>query len=149
MQIHHAILLVRETCRFKHLSLTTEKTYTHWVRQYGLFLKTRKGTDSPPEAKMEAFLTHLAMEGVSASTQNQAFNALLFLYREALRVELGPVNALRAKRSLTLRDCPSPEEVQRLPAIAPRGRQSQEPLAELRERSRQEKLSSGFELWHR
>lgn len=114
MKIQHAIRLVRETCRFKHLSHTTEKTYAHWVRQYGFFLKSRKGPDSPPEAKMEAFLTHLAMEGVSASTQNQAFNALLFLYREALRVELGPVNALRARRSVTLRECPSPEEVQRL-----------------------------------
>jgi site-specific recombinase XerD len=51
---------------------------------------------------------------VSASTQNQAFNALLFLYRQCLKVDLGPVDALRAKRSATLRDCPSPHEVSRL-----------------------------------
>jgi len=51
-------------------------------------------------AEVEAFLTHLAVEGhVSASTQNQAFSALLFLYRNVLNQELGALDAVRAKRS--------------------------------------------------
>ena len=50
-------------------------------------------------AEAEAFLTHLAVkENVAASTQNQALNALLFLYREVLHQKLDPVEALRAKR---------------------------------------------------
>ena len=49
--------------------------------------------------EVEAFLTHLAVEEhVAASTQNQAFSALLFLCREVLHKDLGPVDALRAKR---------------------------------------------------
>ena len=48
---------------------------------------------------MEAFLTHLAEElNVAAATQNQALNALVFLYKEVLKLELGPLDALRAKR---------------------------------------------------
>jgi Phage integrase, N-terminal SAM-like domain len=90
------------------------KSYSHWVGRYGLFLKASQLRDPSAERKMEAFLTHLAVEGVSASTQNQAFNALLFLYRQCFKVELGPVDALRAKRAATLRECPSPDEVNRL-----------------------------------
>ena len=66
------------------------------------------------EQKLEAFLSRLAREGVSASTQNQAFNALLFFYREVLKQELGPVNSLRAKQPANPRHCPSQEDVRRL-----------------------------------
>ena len=98
MRIQDAILLTRTVCKRKHLSINTEKSYTHWVRHYGLFLQHRKGLENLPERKMESFLSHLASQGVAASTQNQAFNALLFFYREAMKVDLGPVNALRAKQ---------------------------------------------------
>jgi site-specific recombinase XerD len=114
MQIHDAILLVSETCNRQHLSVNTEKAYTHWVRRFGLFLKGGQFRSASPERKMEAFPTKLAGEGVSASTQNQAFNALLFFYREGLKLELGPVDALRAKRSATLRECPNRQDVDRL-----------------------------------
>ena len=86
MQIDDAICLVRETCRRQQLSLSTEKYYTHWIRRYGVFLQDGQFRHASPEAKMEAFLTRLAVEGVSASTQNQAFNALLFLYRQGFTV---------------------------------------------------------------
>lgn len=67
---------------------------------------------------MEGFLTMLAKDGVSASTQNQAFNALLFLYRDALKMEVGGVKSLRAKRPARIRDCPSRDDVSRLlPAL--------------------------------
>ena len=59
---------------------------------------------------MEGYLTALARNDVSASTQNQAFNAILFLYR-ALGVEVGNVKALRAKRPARIRDCPSRPDV--------------------------------------
>jgi hypothetical protein len=66
------------------------------------------------ERKIEAFLTNLATAGVSGSTQNQAFNALLFFYRQVLKQELGPVNSLRAKRPVHVRQAPTQDEVRRL-----------------------------------
>ena len=114
MNIPHAIRLVRETCVLRHFSFKTEKTYVHWLRRYGAFLKEAPGTALPTEKKIEAFLTRLAISGITGSTQNQAFNALLFFYRDVLKRELGPVDALRAKRPGTLRQCPSQEEVRQL-----------------------------------
>jgi site-specific recombinase XerD len=114
MQIQHAIRLMREVCMLRHLSVNTEKTYTHWLGRYGSFLKEPKHEAPTPELKMQAFLTRLAITGVSASTQNQAFNALLFFYREVLKKELGPVDALRAKRPCAIRQCPTQDEVTKL-----------------------------------
>jgi site-specific recombinase XerD len=100
----------------RHLSINTEKTYTHWLTRYGVFLKheNRFAQATTTEAKMEAFLTRLAKTGMSASTQNQAFNALLFFYREVLKQNLGSVDALRAKRPAGVRHCPSQAEVNQL-----------------------------------
>ena len=99
----------------KHLSVQTEKSYVHWVKRYGEFLQQAKlPAGQSSETKMEVFLTSLARAGVSASTQNQAFNALLFLYREALKQQLVEINALRAKRPASLRYCPSQTEVSQL-----------------------------------
>src|SRR5271170_4107309 len=109
MLINHAIRLTIETCELKHLSLNTQKSYTQWLRRYGLFLKDHKPATT--ELKIEAFLTHLATTHIAASTQNQAFNALLFFYRDVLKQPLGPIAALRAKRPATVRDCPTQAEV--------------------------------------
>ena len=115
MQLQHAISSVQDACLLKHLSVQTEKTYVYWIRRYGLFLQAASVPPSQSsEAKMEAFLTSLARAGVSASTQNQAFNALLFLYREVLKQEIREVNALRAKRPVSLRYCPTQIEVNQL-----------------------------------
>ena len=114
MLIHHATRLMRETCALRHLSINTEKSYTHWLRRYGVFLKDPQLKNLTTEQKIEAFLTRLATAGVSASTQNQAFNALLFFYREVLKRELGPVDSLRAKRPATIRQCPTVDEVRQL-----------------------------------
>ena len=114
MQIHHAIRLMRETCALRHLAISTETSYTHWLERYGVFLRDQPLKPSTTELKIEAFLTRLAITGVSASTQNQAFNALLFFYRDVLKQELGPVNSLRAKRPTALRHCPSQQEVTQL-----------------------------------
>jgi len=64
MQIQHAIRLMREVCALRHLSINTEKSYTHWLGRYGSFLKDPKLKALTPERKMEAFLTHLALTGV-------------------------------------------------------------------------------------
>lgn len=95
---------LRDAIRIKHYSYSTEKTYVHWAKRYILFHKAKQGFARHPAEmgapEIEAFLSHLAQEGsVSASTQNQAFNALLFLYRNVLHIELGAtIHALRAKR---------------------------------------------------
>jgi hypothetical protein len=83
MQIGAVIRSIREICSRRHLAIKTEQSYTQWVVRYGRFLRAFQGQSLPPEKKMGAFLTHLAKSGAAASTQNQAFNAILFLYREA------------------------------------------------------------------
>ncbi|MEO1521603.1 MAG: integron integrase [Cyanobacteria bacterium J06633_2] len=90
---------VRDAIRLKHYSYRTEQTYVGWIRRYILFHDKRHPKDMGNE-DVEAFLTHLAVDGnVSASTQNQALSALLFLYRHVLHQELGQLDAVRAKRS--------------------------------------------------
>jgi integron integrase len=79
---------VRDRIRLKHYSIRTEDTYVEWIRRFVFF----HGKRHPRElgaAEVEGFLTHLAVQGrVSASTQNQAKSALLFLYKEVLGAEL-------------------------------------------------------------
>ena len=67
------------------MALATESTYVHWLRQYISALKSMPATLSS-EKKLELFLTHLARHrDLSASSQNQAFNAILYFYKEVLR----------------------------------------------------------------
>jgi integron integrase len=89
---------VRDALRLRHYSLRTENCYVRWVKQFILFHGKRHPRElGGPE--IEQFLTHLAVEQrVSASTQNQAFFALLFLYQQVLEIELGRLDAVRAKR---------------------------------------------------
>jgi integron integrase len=104
---------VRDAIRLKHYSYKTEETYVQWIRRYILFHNKRHPQDmGVPE--IEAFLTHLAtVENVAASTQNQAFCALLFLYRHVLQIPLDdPIDALRARRSGYLPTVLTPEEAQ-------------------------------------
>ena len=84
--------------RLLNYSIRTEQAYVDWIRRFILFHNKRHPKDmGGPE--IEAFLTYLAVEGeVAASTQNQAFSAILFLYQKVLEIELPPLNALRAKR---------------------------------------------------
>jgi integron integrase len=90
---------VRERIRVKHYSIRTEAQYVQWVKRFIVF----QGKRHPREmgaAEVEAFLTDLAVQGnVSASTQNQALAAILFLYKEVLAVDLPWLdNVVRAKR---------------------------------------------------
>ena len=73
---------VRDKIRLRHYSIRTEQAYTEWVKRFVLFHKKRHPKDMGA-GEVEQFLTHLAVVGkVSASTQNQAKSALLFLYRD-------------------------------------------------------------------
>ena len=79
---------VRGKIRLKHYSIRTEDAYLGWIKRFVLFQNKRHPAEMGA-AEVEAFLTHLAVEGkVSASTQNQAKAALLFLYREVLEIQL-------------------------------------------------------------
>lgn len=79
---------IRATMRVRHYSYQTEQTYIKWIRRYIFFHNVRHPAEMGA-AEVEAFLTHLAVEGnVSASTQNQALFALLFLYKEILQIDL-------------------------------------------------------------
>ena len=90
---------VRDKIRVKHYSIRTETQYLQWIKRFILFHGKRHPQDMDA-VEVEAFLTHLAVEGsVSASTQNQALSALLFLYREVLGINLPWMNTMvRAKK---------------------------------------------------
>jgi len=105
---------VRDAIRLKHYSYRTEQAYVGWIKRYIHFHNVRHPSEmGAPE--VEAFLTHLAVKkNVAASTQNQALSALLFLYREVLRQDLGPVDALRAKRPKRLPTVLTKDETLRL-----------------------------------
>lgn len=105
---------VRETMRLRHMSPKTEKAYVQWIRQYILF-HDKRHPDEMAEEEVTAFLTHLATKRrVSASTQNQALSALLFLYRNVLDRELGNLDAVRAKRTRRVPVVLTRDEVRRV-----------------------------------
>jgi len=80
---------LRERVRLKHYSYKTEQSYVQWVKRYILFHNKRHPKDMG-EKEIAQFLSHLAVnENVSASTQNQALSAIVFLYRQVLKIELG------------------------------------------------------------
>ena len=79
---------VRGKIRLKHYSIRTEQAYTDWIRRFILHFGKQHPRDMGA-AEVEQFLTYLAVQGkVSASTQNQAKCALLFLYKEVLMMDL-------------------------------------------------------------
>ncbi len=103
---------MRAAFRSRHYSPRTEETYINWVIRYIRFHDMKHPADMA-EAEVNAFLNHLAVEAkVSASTQNQALSALLFLYRHVLHREIGELNDLvRAHRPRRLPVVLSREEV--------------------------------------
>ena len=104
---------VHGTLRARHYSRRTEKAYLGWIRRFITFNAGRNPGDLAA-SEISRFLSMLAVQGrVSASTQNQAFSALLFLYRDTLGVELAGLDeTVRAKRPVRLPQVLSPAEVQ-------------------------------------
>jgi site-specific recombinase XerD len=101
---------VRQAIRVRHMSKRTEEAYVQWIRRYILFHGKRHPSEMG-EKEINAFLTHLAVERrVSASTQNQALCAMLFLYRVVLDREVGELDLIRARRPRKLPEVLTREE---------------------------------------
>jgi len=90
---------VRQAMRVRHYSIRTEQAYVQWIKRYIYFHHKKHPAEMGAE-EVTAFLTHLAVnKHVTASTQNQALSALLFLYKQVLGIELPWMNDItRAKR---------------------------------------------------
>jgi len=105
----------RDVLRVKQMALNTEKTYLGWLRQFQTYLGSK-----PPQAlsfdDMRRYLLHLAVDrDVAAATQNQALNAILFMYRHVLDIDTGEaIDAVRAKKRQRLPVVLSKGEVQRV-----------------------------------
>lgn len=105
---------IREKIRTKHYSRKTSDTYVMWARRFILFHNKRHPREMG-KAEIEAYLSYLANTcTVSASTQNQCFHALRFMYREVLGMPLDVVEGLRAKESKRLPTVLSREDVSRV-----------------------------------
>ena len=115
MEIKKKLLdIVRDKIRFKHYSYSTERTYIHWIKQY-IFFHNKKHPVEMAKREIEEYLTFLAnKKNVSPSTQNQAFNGILFLYKEVLGIDTAEWNiqALRAKERKHIPVVLTKEEVQ-------------------------------------
>jgi len=94
---------VRYVIRVKHFSIRTEESYVNWIRKFILFHNKRHPIEMG-ETDISQFLTYLAVKKrVAASTQNQALSAILFLYRDVLKKDIGWLDDLeRAKRPAKL-----------------------------------------------
>ena len=105
----------RRILRRKHYAYRTEQRYLAWIRRFILFHSKRHPVHMG-QAEIETFLTHLAIkEKVAASTQNQALNALLFLYRQVLNSPIDfPLSSVRARRPKRMPTVLSKKEIQRL-----------------------------------
>lgn len=113
-QINSKLAECRDAIRLRHLAISTEETYLGWLLRYMEWLTAHGRDFATSELRIAGYLTSMAHRGVTASTQNQAFNAILFFYRHVLREDLKDINALRAKRPAHIRTAPSREIVKLL-----------------------------------
>ena len=118
---HKLLDEVAEVMRLRHYSIHTERSYSDWIKRYVRFhgMKERDELFSGSESKVERFLTHLAVDGqVSPATQNQAMNALVFLYKRVLKKPLEEsVDAVRAKKKTNIPVVMSRDEVAQVIAL--------------------------------
>lgn len=101
--------------RLRHRSLSTEKTYMLWLRQFRAFLK-ESGCSNPGALELQNFLSRLAVERkVSASTQSQALNAIVFVYRNVLNIDIeDKISAVRTRQKRRLPVVLSQSEVREI-----------------------------------
>jgi integron integrase len=111
---------VREVIRKKHYSIRTEQAYLQWIRRF-IFYHNKRHPKHMGEKEISQYISHLATHGkVAASTQNQALNALVFLYKHVLQIELGDFGAMeRAKRPQRLPTVLTRNEAKRVLAAVP------------------------------
>ena len=108
---------VRDVMRLNHYSIHTERTYCDWIKKFIRFHNMQSRDDlKNGEPKIEQFLTHLAVhKNVAPATQNQAMNALVFLYRKVLKQELTEkIDAIRAMRKMNMPVVMTREETAKL-----------------------------------
>jgi len=108
---------ISDLMKIEHYSVNTERTYCDWIKQFVKFhcLQTRESLFVEAENKVEKFLTYLATEReVAASTQNQAFNALVFLYKRVLEMPLENVRATRSRKEARIPVVLTREEVKQV-----------------------------------
>lgn len=111
---------VQDYVRLHHYSIHTERTYCDWIKKFVQFHAMKSRNDlSRGEKKIELFLTHLAVQGnVSPSTQNQAMNALVFLYKKELNLPLDDeINAVRAHKKVNVPVVMTREETAKVIAL--------------------------------
>ena len=106
---------VRNAIRLRHYSIRTEQAYVDWIRRF-IFFHGKRHPREMAEVEVRSFLTHLAVErNVAASTQNQALNALVFLYKIVLGQPLGEISeVVRAKKPQRLPVVLTRDEVRQL-----------------------------------
>ncbi len=94
---------VRDQIRLRHYSIRTEQAYVSWIKRFILF-HDKKHPSEMGKQEIESFLSYLVMNfNVAASTQNQAFNAILFLYNQVLDINMPDgINACRSKKPIRL-----------------------------------------------
>lgn len=114
-QSHRLLDQVREVMRYHHYGQRTEEAYIYWIKQF-IFFHHKQHPKEMGKSEIEAFLSHLAVEkDVAASTQNQAFNALLFLYKQVLDLPFADdIAAIRATKAVRLPVVLSRDEMARL-----------------------------------
>jgi integrase len=96
---HRLMDQVRETLRYYHYAYRTEQTYCEWIKRFLKYHGYQKHPGEMGAAEVERYLSHLAeKQDVAASTQRQALNAIVFLYRDVLDIELGQIAPVRSKR---------------------------------------------------
>ena len=108
---------VRETLRYYHYARSTEKSYCQWILRYIYFYEAKRHPIEMGAKEVERFLSNLATQGrVAASTQRQALNALVFLYREVLHLPFAnnAIAPIRSKRQRIPPTVLTEDEVQRI-----------------------------------
>ncbi len=115
---------VRQAARLRHLARSTEQSYLFWIRYFIRFHKTRSPRNMGEE-EIEAFLSYLAINAeVAPSTQSQALNAIVFLFRHVLEIDLGGFKNIQwAKRKLRVPDVLTREETALILSMFKRGTQ--------------------------
>ena len=106
---------VRDVIRVKHYSYKTEKSYVQWIKRFILYHNKQHPLDMG-EKEIGEYLTHLAVKKhVSASTQNQALNSIVFLYKQVINKDLGTLKNVKwAKRPMRIPVVLSRTEVRRI-----------------------------------
>ena len=107
----------RAALRVKHYAYSTEKSYVYWARRF-IYFHNKKHPRNMGTYEVQAFLSYLAQhDNVAASTQNQALNALVFLYKQVIKKEIGSIDAVRARRPKRLPVVLTQLEVEKILAL--------------------------------